>query len=279
MPFALAGLVEIVQTSFHQYFVAYRTDPASFAVYAVGCLQIPLVEVATASVLNVMMVRMSEHMGAGREVAAVAIWHDSTRKLALLFAPMVGLLVVAAHPIIVLLFTERYVASVPVFTISSLGLLLPVIAVDAVLRVRADTRVLFGLNLVRLAVTIALIGPLIAHFGLVGAVLATVLAAAVAKALGLARIARSMRLPLSNLLPWQGLGRIAAAALVAAVAAAVARLETEIPIVSLALTSIVYGAAYLGALWAVGGLSDSERTSIRAVIVRAGLARTARPEM
>ena len=60
MPLALAGLVEIVQASFHQYFVAYRTDPATFAIYAVGCLQIPLVEVATASVLNVMMVRMSE---------------------------------------------------------------------------------------------------------------------------------------------------------------------------------------------------------------------------
>ena len=159
MPLALAGLVEILQASFHQYFVAYRTDPATFAIYAVGCLQIPLVEVATASVLNVMMVRMSEQMGAGRDGAAVAVWHDSTRKLALLFAPMVGLLVVTAHPIIVLLFTARYAEAVPVFVVSSLGLLLPVIAVDAVLRVRAETRTLFGLNLVRLAVTIALIIP------------------------------------------------------------------------------------------------------------------------
>src|SRR6185503_13317673 len=29
LPLALAGLVEIVQASFHQYFVAYRTDPAT----------------------------------------------------------------------------------------------------------------------------------------------------------------------------------------------------------------------------------------------------------
>ena len=135
-----------------------------------------------------MMVRMSEQMGAGRDGAAVAVWHDSTRKLALLFAPMVGLLVVTAHAFIVLLFTERYAEAVPVFVVSSLGLLLPVIAVDAVLRVRAETRTLFGLNLVRLAVTIALIIPLVAAFGLVGAALATVLAAAATKALGLVRI-------------------------------------------------------------------------------------------
>ena len=279
MPLALAGLVEIVQASFHQYFVAYRTDPATFAIYAVGCLQIPLVEIATASVLNVMMVRMSEHLGAGRDGAAVAVWHDSTRKLALLFAPMVGLLVVTAHSFIVLLFTERYAASVPVFIVSSLGVLLPVIAVDAVLRVRAETRALFGLNLVRLAVTVALIVPLVAWLGLVGAALATVLAAAVAKALGLVRIGRSMRLPVSRLLPWGGLGRIGAAAAVAAAAAALAQAEVETPFVSLAVASAVYGCAYLAALWAVGALAESERTAIKALIGRAGLAGTARPEM
>ena len=218
-------------------------------------------------------------LGAGRDGAAVAVWHDSTRKLALLFAPMVGLLVVTAHPFIVLLFTERYAASVPVFVVSSLGLLLPVIAVDAVLRVRAETRALFGLNLVRLAVTVALIVPLVAWFGLVGAALATVLAAAVAKALGLVRIGRSMRLPVSRLLPWRGLGRIAAAAAVAAVAAALAQEEIETPFVSLAVASAVYGVAYLAALWALGALAESERTALQALIGRVGLAGTARPEM
>jgi O-antigen/teichoic acid export membrane protein len=279
MPLALAGLVEIVQASFHQYFVAYRTDPATFAVYAVGCLQIPLVEVATASVLNVMMVRMTEHLSADRAGAAVAVWHDSTRKLALLFAPMVGLLVVAAHPFIVLLFTERYAASVPVFVVSSLGLLLPVIAVDAVLRVRAETRALFGLNLVRLAVTVTLIVPSVAWFGLMGAALATVAAAAVAKGLGLVWIGRSMRLPVSRLLPWRGLGRIGAAAAVAAAAAALARGEIETPVVSLAVATAVYGAAYLAALWALGALAEGERMAIRTLIGRVGLAGTARPEM
>jgi O-antigen/teichoic acid export membrane protein len=209
----------------------------------------------------------------------VAVWHDSTRKLALLFAPMVGLLVVTAHPFIVLLFTERYAGSVPVFVVSSLGLLLPVIAVDAVLRVRAETRALFGLNLVRLAVTVALIVPLVAWFGLVGAALATVLAAAVAKTLGLARIGQSMRLPVSRLLPWRGLGRIGAAAAVAAAAAALAQREIEMPFVSLAVASVVYGAAYLAALWVLGALAESERTAIKALIGRVGLAGNARPEM
>ena len=42
------------------------------------------------------------------------IWHDTTRKLALLFFPFVGLLVVNAYGLITLLFTRSYAASVAV---------------------------------------------------------------------------------------------------------------------------------------------------------------------
>jgi len=274
MPFALAGLVEIAQSNFHQYFVAYHFDAATFAIYAVGCLQIPLVEVATASVLNITMVRMSEELAAGRAPAASAVWHDSTRKLALMFIPLVGLLMTIAHPLIAVLFTERYAASVPVLMVSSLSLLLPALAVDAVLRVHAETRVLFGLNLIRLAVTVALIGPLVASLGLVGAALATVLAAVVAKGIGLARIGAVMGLPRRRLLPWRDLALIVVAAAAAGAVAALVRGLVEAPaLVELAVTSAAYGAAYLGALWGLGVLTRHERNVITSWLRRGAHAR------
>ena len=49
-----------VQANLHHYVVASRFDPATFAIYAVGCLQIPLVDVMTTSSANVMMVKMAE---------------------------------------------------------------------------------------------------------------------------------------------------------------------------------------------------------------------------
>ena len=58
LPFALAVGVEVVQLNYHQYVVASRFDTATFAIYAVGCLQIPLVDMIMTSTVNVLMVKM-----------------------------------------------------------------------------------------------------------------------------------------------------------------------------------------------------------------------------
>ena len=83
LPFALAVGIEVVQVNLHQYVVASRFDAATFAIYAVGCLQIPLVDLICTSTANVMMVRMAEETGDGQRRTALALWHDTTCRLAL----------------------------------------------------------------------------------------------------------------------------------------------------------------------------------------------------
>ena len=64
-----------------------------------------------------MMVGMAKELREGRESKVVGIWHETVRKLALVFFPLVCLLLVTARDVIVTLFTETYVASVPVFMV------------------------------------------------------------------------------------------------------------------------------------------------------------------
>jgi hypothetical protein len=55
LPFQLAASVEIVQAKLHQYVVAHHVDAATFAVYAVyavGCLDIPIAEFAASAVVS-----------------------------------------------------------------------------------------------------------------------------------------------------------------------------------------------------------------------------------
>lgn len=242
LPFQLAVVVEVVQGSLHQYAVSAWFDPATFALYAVGCLQIPLVDFAASSAGNVLMVGMGDALRRGHAATARDIWLQTTRKLALLLFPLVVVLVLLASDLIPFLFTSAYRGSVPVFVVWTCAVTLSALQTDSALRVYAAVRTILLLNLVRLAVVGALIAWAVSVAGLVGAVLATVVAAAVAKGLALARLRRLLDVAWSRVLPWQQLFAIATASIVAAVPAALLRPRLDR---GEAATLVVLGATYL----------------------------------
>jgi O-antigen/teichoic acid export membrane protein len=246
LPFALAVGIEVVQINYHQYVVASHFDAAIFAIYAVGCTQIPVVDLITSSVGNVMMVRMAEDTSAGQRHAALSLWHQSVSQLALLIFPLVVFLLVAAREIILTLYTAAYVASVPIFMLWSLVLLPSVFAIDSVLRVHAQTRFLLWMNVVRLTLVAVSIGWFLSVFGLYGAVLVTLVSTVLVRGAGIVRMARLLGVSVSEVLPWS---RLAGIALVAIVAAAPAYWVTReivlAPFAALLASAAVYGTAYL----------------------------------
>ncbi len=272
LPFQLSGVVEILQSNVHQYAVSHHFDAATFAIYSVGCLQIPLVDFVANSVCNVMMVRMAEEIRDGRPRVAVAVWRDTTRRLALVFVPLVGLLMVSAGHIIGLLFTERYAASVPVFMVSSLTVLLATLQVDGVLRVYAETRLLFWLNCLRLTLVLGLISWALTTFHLVGAIAVTVVATAVMKGLAVRRLRSVMKVSLAEVLPWRSLGAVLSVSAGAAWVAAWVNSLIEAPqFVELIVLGAVYTAAYLAGLFGFGILTEEERLTAKSWLVRRGM--------
>jgi O-antigen/teichoic acid export membrane protein len=264
LPFAAAALVETLAASYHYYAVSHRFDAATFAIYAVGCLQFPLTELVTSALANVMMVRMAEKIRGGRAEEAIALWTETIRALALISLPILAFLLLAAPEIIVVLYTNAYRASVPIFMIWSLGIALSVLPTDGALRVYAATRFLLALSALKLLVVAALVGTLITVLGLPGAVLVTTVAAVVAKGLALARLGRLMGVRLPALAPWRdlaGIGVVATAAVVPALALKVA-LGLP-PLGRLAVAAPMYGAAYLLLLFSAGLIAEDEKQAVR----------------
>jgi O-antigen/teichoic acid export membrane protein len=248
LPFAIAVGIDVVQANVHQWVVATRFDTAAFAIYAVGCLQIPLVDLICTSTANVMMVKMAE-VAPRRDDSALALWHATTVKLASLMLPLAALLFLTAHAVIVVLFTKTYIASVPILRVWCLMILPSAFAVDGVLRAHARTRFLVVMNLVRLVVIVGLVGWLISRFGIVGAVLATLLGTVTVKAMAIVQIARVMNVGMSEVLPWRRLALIAVnAGVPLAPAWAVMDITSEPILVTAALSVAVYGMAY-AAIW------------------------------
>ena len=244
LPFAVAVSVEIILITYHQYVVGGSVDRATFAIYAYGCMAIPLVDLIMTSTTSVAMVKMAEHSDDRR--LALSLFHETVSRLAFLLMPLGIGLSVLAQPFIVALYTQKFAASVPIFAVWALTVLPAIIAVDAVLRAFAQTRWLLAMNLLRLGFVAMLIGWFMGAFGLVGAVLVTLIATIVAKGLAVVRIASLMHVPVTQVLPWAALGRLAARAIAAAVPAwVVAAALGHIPAAAFGAGAAVYGLTYL----------------------------------
>ena len=263
LPFGLAILVEIVQQSLPQYVVAHLTTPATFATFAVGCLSVPLVDFAASPASDVMMVKMQQHLVAGRAHAVLGIWYDTTLKLALLFFPLMALLIVGAREIIVLLFTTTYTASVPIFAVWSLTILLTTFQLDGVLRVFAQTRLLLALNLMRLAIIGGLIKWSLSTFSLVGPVLVIVLATLAFKAGALIRMTSLLQVRASELLPWRKLAAVLAASAGAGAVGFAVKSVMGVPILLLVISmTAAHTVTYALLVWHFDLLSAHERLVI-----------------
>ena len=257
LPFGAAVVVEILQTNLHQYVVSAKVTPAVFAIYAVGCLQIPLIDLVAGPSGNVMMVRMAEKgIGPG---GMLALWHGTIRKLAFVFLPLAAFLMVSAKDLIEALFTSRYAASASIFVAWSATVVLAAFPTDCVLRVHAGTRYLLEVNVARLVVVIASIGPLMKTFGLVGAALATFLGLLVAKGAMLVRIGRLLHAGPVRLLPW---GALLSSAAVAAGAALPVLFAGPFlggsPLVRLFADTFIFGVVGLLLFLLVGGRPASD---------------------
>jgi O-antigen/teichoic acid export membrane protein len=263
LPFALAVSLEVILVSYHQYVVGGTVAPEMFAIYAMGCMTIPLVDLIMTSTTSVMMVKMAEHSTDRHE--ALGLFHDTVARLAFLIAPVAVGLAVLAQPFIVTLYTDAYAASVPIFTIWALTLLPAIFAVDAFLRVYAQTRFLLVMNVVRLGFVIALIGWFLDTFGLPGAVLVTLTATVAAKSLALVRIAGLLQVRIADVLPWGAVARIGARAVAAAVPAwIVSRAFAGTPWLAFLTGGAAYGITYLVLCYAPG---VAEPAAIRLPIV------------
>jgi len=264
VPFGAAVLVEIFYSSVPQYVVSFLADPATFAVFAVGCLQIPLVDFAASPTSDVMMVKMQESLAAGRLQTVVEIWHDTFWKLALLFFPLVALVVVEGRDIILALYTTKYASSIPLFRVWSALILLTTLQIDGVLRVFAETRFILILNLMRLAIVGALIAPSMHYFGLLGPVLVILLATLAFKTAGLVRVIRLFHVRLAGILPWRRTALLAGVSFVASVAVIVTKSRLNLrPLMLLFVSTAVYSVVYCTLVWRLRLVTESEQAALR----------------
>ncbi|MCE9673704.1 spore coat polysaccharide flippase ExoM [Myxococcus stipitatus] len=216
-PFGAAMFLAIPQQNAHLYVVAGAVAPALYALYRVGCFQLPVVDLLYTPTSEVLMVRLGELEREGRLEEGVEAFREAAGRLAYVFLPFAAFLFAAAPEFIGALFGEKFLPAVPVFRVSVLGVVLSILPMDGTLRARGLTRAIFVSYAVKAAVTVPLVLLGVHFIGLMGGIGSWAVAELVGKVLLLRRVPEALSTPrlalgIRDVIPWKALGRASLAA-------------------------------------------------------------------
>jgi O-antigen/teichoic acid export membrane protein len=224
IPLGAAGILMIVQTDLHNYFVSNHFGPALFAVYSLGTLQLPLMGLIQEATNSVLITRVSILQKHDEHREIVLLLARAARKLAAVYFPVYVFLMVAGREFIRVLFTARFADSWPLFAVNLTLLPLGIVLLDPLYRAYDRERYfLLRLRLVSAAVLILTLWLFTTRLGLLGVIAVVVAIAAFERAVMAVHFARLMGVNARDLVLLRDVGKLAAAALAAGVVALLIR--------------------------------------------------------
>jgi O-antigen/teichoic acid export membrane protein len=266
LPIGVAGLLYTLLTDLHNYFVSNRFGAEAFALYSIGCFSIPLVGIISESIGSVMIPRVSylQKQGGNREI--ILLTARVMRKLAVIYFPLYALLLVVAPEFITFLFTKRYIGSWPIFVINLTTLPFLIFVSDPIMRAYAEHR--FFLMKARTVTTVVLFVALwfgTKYFGLVGAISIMVIVSLADRLVEAFKSWHIVGVTYRDIGLLKDIVKVAAAALIAALIAALVRLTMLgfRPFVVLAVCGIAFTVVYVGCIWVLGFTTIDEREFLR----------------
>lgn len=268
LPFGVASVFLYLQTVLDNYFVSYLFDPATFAIYAVGCFNLPLVGILSESVGSVTIPRVSHLQKHGRSREIIELIAGMMRKMAGVLFPLYVFLLITGREFITVLFTAQYLASWPIFAINLTLIPLRVVTsgYDPIIRAYAEHR--YFLIKVRAILFVIFATGLwfgINRFGLMGAVVAMVTVNIIERLITAVKVRRILDMREDDLRLFGDLWKLAAASILAGVVTWVVRLMIPgaRPVLVLAVCGISFAAVYLVSVLLFRIPKVNEREAIR----------------
>jgi O-antigen/teichoic acid export membrane protein len=132
LPMALAGLLYMFGLKIPSYVVSHQYTPAAFAIFSVGCLEVPFMGLVREALGSVMIPRISELKFQGNLDEIRRLTASASSKLAIANCAFVGVLLACGPDFITLLYSRRYYASWPIFAVNLIPWLFEIPLVDPI---------------------------------------------------------------------------------------------------------------------------------------------------
>lgn len=207
LPLAFTRFAAVFNQKLDKFIVAIFFAAEAFAEFAVGSQELPLVSILPYTIAATMMPKLVELFDKGVDQvtgarAAVELWHTGMRKAAIVMVPVGVFLVLAAEPVIVLLYGEKYQPAALPFRIYSVLLLARITGYGTMLNAFGRTQELMRIQIGGMAVNLAANFVLLPRIGMIAAPLSAVLTQLAMIVTILVRVDVVARLGFVRIFPW-----------------------------------------------------------------------------
>lgn len=244
VPSGAASVLSTVNRSLGGLAVTKALGAVALAQYTIAKYGEPVVVTLRNSVSSVVLPEMVRRDRESTRNSSLALWKQATVTNTILLLPVVVIVMSFARPLVVTVFGRGYAPAALALQIYMLAVVRECFDFAPTLRAINCTRPLVGGNVASIVACGLLLAVLIPTGGVAGAMVAVVLSTLV-EAVWLARgTMRSYGVGLLDLIPWASIGKVAAAALLAAAVLATFAWDQILGPGGMALGSLAYLAAF-----------------------------------
>jgi O-antigen/teichoic acid export membrane protein len=267
LPFGLASVIFRTLGELDNYFVSYRFGPALYAVYAVGCFELPLLGLLSESISSVTIPRISQLQSIGDLRGMIDLVVSVVRKLSMVLLPLYAFLLVMGRDFITILFTSKYLSAWPIFAFNLTLIPLAIItcAYDPVMRAHAEHRYfLVKLRCALLVLFLICLWLVVPRFGLLGAVITMICVNLIDRFVIAGKVKRILGLGRRDLPLLKDLGKVALSAVIASAITVFARgsFSEASSLVAFIVCGIVFSLVYITGLLLFGVVTRHERQAV-----------------
>lgn len=248
IPLGLATIVAILNKQIDKFIISSVFSLTQFATYMNGAFEIPLIGIITGSITAVLIPEFVRLWTQKDSRGIIQIWHSSLRRVALIFYPLTGFLMVYAPEFITLLFSQKYAQSSGIFRIYLLSLLTRITNFGAILLSIGLSAYILRYAAASLLLNILLNLLFIKIIGFPGPAVASVIVIHGINLIQLNRISKETQIPFKNIMPWKTLGQLCLISFIAACGSAVIKhfLPVHTQVLSLLSGCVVFIIIFLG---------------------------------
>jgi len=209
LPLGLSSILGTLSTQINRLVVTSSFSIEDFAIFTNGAFEVPFIGLITGSLMTVLIPEFVTRLKNNQDLNSVwELWNSSTQKTAILLFPIAVSLFVFAPDFMVLLFSEKYLASSGIFRIYLLLMILRVTQYGSLLQAMGKTSLILITAVSGLLITLFLSIFSVPIFGLIGPALANVISTYSWGAIYLVMLTKLTNISFSKIMPWKKLGTL-----------------------------------------------------------------------